>query len=380
MSRMRRHVLRTLYLAPLAIACGADSDGTCQDVSAGTQEPVELAATAVQLTAQGNIQQLLVDEGDLYWYDESGAILKLPRGESRVQVLRPGPGGFTGDLERSSVEYGRTIHGFTSDAETLYWGEANRYTGVDAGAVVGVEPPGRLVSIPKNGGNEQVLLESPDRTWRPVASEGSRILLRSDNGYSELDTAIGGPAEELSFKGSLESSRVVGRRVYWTEPDQDPPNLFRANLNGGEPELVTPIEGNDFEIGPGYVLWRQESLQTEPELVLRQNFVMLDEAAGCTRALPDLGESISFTTALDDSHAYWYSFNALGAVTAATGPETAPSPSPDWPLIRVNLGTGLLERLDTPGLTLGYGSQIVGHDAGRLYVSTGIGLFAVDKP
>lgn len=377
---MGRHTLRMLYLAPLAIACGADSKAICPEVVAGTQEAIVLEATAEQLTAQGNIELLIVDEGDLYWYDDSGAILKLPRGASRVQVLRAAPGGFVGDTARRSEEYGLTINGFISDADHLYWGEASRYTGLGAGSVEGVEPPGRLLSIPKNGGSEQVLLDSAVQTWRPVGGEASRIILRSEGGYFQFDTAVGGLPKALPFDGELDTSRVVGRMLYWTELGQDRQTLFRTGLDEGEPERVAQIEGSDFEVGSGYILWRQESLQTEPELVLRQNLVMLDEATGCERALPDLGESISFTMAVDGNHAYWYSFNAIGGEPASTVGEAPAEPSPAWPLIRVNLTTGLLERLDVPELSLDYGSQIVGQDSGRVYISTSIGLFAVNKP
>jgi hypothetical protein len=156
--------------------------------------------------------------------------------------------------------------------------------------------------------------------------------------------------------------------------------LLRVDFDGAKAEVVTHIEGGDFEVGPDYVLWRQESLQTEPKLVLEQNFVMLDERSRCTRVLPGLGESISFTTALDDEYVYWYSFNALGSVADTSEGESATSSEPGMPLVRVNLEDGTLQRLDTPGFSLGPGSQIVGHDAARLYVSTAQGLVAVRKP
>jgi hypothetical protein len=112
-----------------------------------------------------------------------------------------------------------------------------------------------------------------------------------------------------------------------------------------EEVLLQSIEGSVFEVGPDYVLWPQESLRTEPE----------------------------FTTALDDDYVYWYSFNALGAVAITSEGESVTSDAPRTPLVRVNLEDGALQRLDTPGFSLGQESQILGHDAAQLYVSTARG-------
>jgi hypothetical protein len=333
----------------------------------------------MQLSDEGNIELLLIEDGDLFWYNHSGAILKLPRGESRPIELRPAPGGFVGDPARPSIDFGLAIDGFIGDQERLYWGEANRYTGIDSGSVVGLDPPSRLLSIAKAGGPEQVLLQSTEDTLRPVAVDGKRIIVRSSDGYHQLPESAS-RLESLMANVSLETSRVIGDKIYWTESDHEEPLLFRVDFDGTTPEVVARIEGSDFEVGPDYVLWRQERLQTEPELILKQNFVMYDEGAGCTRVLPGLGESISFTTALDDEYVYWYSFNALGAVTNSSEGESAMSNVPTMPLVRVDRETGALQRLDTPGFKLGPGSQILGHDAAQLYVSTAQGLVAVRKP
>lgn len=369
--------LRLLACASAVVSCGGEAEEKCSQFRTDTVGLDVVETTTMQLSEGGSVEALIIADGDLYWYNDSGAIFKLPRGESRPMELRPAPGGFVGDAKRSSSDFAVAIDGFVSDEERLYWGEANRYIGPDSGSVVGLEPPSRLLSIAKTGGPDRVLLQSTDDTLRPVAVDGVRIIVRSSDGYYQL-TENASHLEPLRANASLDTSRVVGDRIYWTEPAQDEPQLFRVDFDGAKPEVVTRIEGSDVEVGPDYVLWRQETLQTEPELVLEQNFVMLDEHSGCTRTLPGLGESISFTTALDDDSVYWYSFNALGAVTVTSEGES--SAAPVMPLVRVNLGNGALQRLDTPGFNLGPGSQIVGHDAAQLFVSTAQGLVAVEKP
>jgi hypothetical protein len=371
---------RILILVQCALACGADSEATCPPFPSREQAVLSVVeTTATQLTRQGPVEVLLVEQGALYWYDERGAILKLVQGESQPVELRSAPGGFVGDLERASMDFGLTIDGFTSDTEHLYWGESSRYTGPDAGFVSGFSPPGRLLSIPKSGGQERLLLESPDRTLQPVVVETSRVIVRSSDGFHQL-ARDASQLEPIQAQPPVEASRVIGSQIYWTEPDGENSRLLRVGFDQVEPILVARIEGSDFEVGPGYVLWRQEQLQTEPRLVLEQNFVLLEHAEACTRSLPGLAESISFTTALDDQYVYWYSFNALGSVTDTSEGETPATLAPDMPLVRVSLKTGALQQLNTPGFTLSPGSQIVGHDAERVYVSTQQGLTAIQKP
>jgi hypothetical protein len=374
--QLLRAPLFTLSLA----ACAADGNGSCLAFPSEAQpNSSAVATTTLQMTDRGPVELLLVDAGDLYWYDEKGSILKLPRGEPRPLELRAAPGGFVGDSQRASRDSGLSIDGFTSDAEHLYWAEASRYTGPDSGFVVGFSPPSRLLAVAKNGGQAQVLLESMDRTLRPVAVESGRIIVLSNDGFYEL-ARDASQLVPIRANPPVEGSQVVGNQIYWTESGLEEPRLLRARFDQAQPDVVADIEGSDFEVGPGYVLWRQERLRTEPELVLEQNFVLLDESTGCVQALPGSGESISFSTALDDEYIYWYSFNALGSVTDSSAAGLAPTPIPEMPLIRTSLRTGALERLQTPGFSLSLGDQIVGQDSEQLYVSTSQGLTAIRKP
>jgi len=160
---LRLGLLGALVLLASTTACGEE---TCSPFPSGVQRPATVETSAALLTDGGPVDVLLVDDGDLYWYDASGAILKLPRGGSVPLELRPAQRAFVGDSARAAMDFGLTIDGFTSDAEHLYWGEASVFTGVDAGFVVGFAPPGRLLSIDKNGGEQRVLLESAERTLR----------------------------------------------------------------------------------------------------------------------------------------------------------------------------------------------------------------------
>jgi hypothetical protein len=178
--------LRILVSASAIASGGGDAEKNCSQFPSGTAELEVVETTTTQLSDGGHIEVLIVGDGDLYWYNDAGAILKLPRGESRPIELRSAPGGFVGDAARLSTDFGVSINGFVSDQERLYWGEANRYTGLDSGSAVGFEPPSRLLSIAKTGGSEEVLLQSTDGTLRPVAVDGDRVIVRSSNGYFQL--------------------------------------------------------------------------------------------------------------------------------------------------------------------------------------------------
>jgi hypothetical protein len=370
-----------ILVTATCLACG-EAASVCPSLGAGIKQPVEVEARATRLTTGGNIDALIVDEAGLYWYDASGAIFSLPRGQSQPVELRPAPA--PGELEPGDATEVFSILGFTSDGERLYWGEGFRYAGVDAGGVEGYKPPGRLMSMPKSGGSATVVIELADSTIEPLRVEGTRSIVRLDGveaGLYKLDL-LHQHLERLPAPVPADSGRVVGNHVYWTEPDEKQSRLYRAGFDAAPPELITTIEGNDFEVGPDYILSQEERHIVAPQPVLDQNFVLHDDATGCTQPLPGVGETLSFSRALDAQHVYWYSFNGLAPVSACTDPGCAEPPPAEasMPLLRVNLDTGLLERLDTPGFELLPTSQILGQDAQSLYISTASGLVAVTKP
>jgi hypothetical protein len=372
----------------LMLACGGDANENCPAFSSGTQTPIEVETAVTRLPGGANIPALIVDDSALYWYDETTAIWRLPRGATQPVELRPAPmQPVTSDTQPSS-ELMIFVNGFASDADFLYWGLAYRYVGFDAGFVSGFSPPGALLTISKSGLSPTTLAEFPDRTIAPLAAAEGRVIVRMDGpaaGIYSFEVA-GARLQPLPSSAPTETTRVIDGSLYWTEQVQANPRLMRASVDDTEPEVVANLENGDFEVGPGYVLWRQERTHIEPELVLEQNFVKQDEATGCIQPLPGTGETISFTTALDAQHVYWHSYNGLGSISNPTPADgeaqpNAPRPRlPIQPMIRVNLQTGTLQRLRTPGFAAELGDQIVGQDSEHVYVTTNSGLVAVKKP
>jgi hypothetical protein len=232
------------------------------------------------------------------------------------------------------------------------------------------------MSMPKAGGTPVALLELPRDTVAPVGVGAERLIVSvpaRDGSFSELAKG-GGQLSELA-PGVPAEGKLVGGRFYWLETaDNGETRLHRAQLDGSSSAVLARIDGTEFEVGPSYVLWKREHLVTSPRLLLEQNFVMLDEGAGCIRTLPGVGESISFQVALDGTHAYWHSYNAVGAVSSE-----GPLPPP-MPLYRVNVQSGAIQHIETPGFEAAFPSAIAAQDAERIYVAGPSALFAVEKP
>jgi hypothetical protein len=148
--------------------------------------------------------------------------------------------------------------------------------------------------------------------------------------------------------------------------------LLRDRLDGAAPEVVTELENNTFWAGPGYVLSLREQL-VEPDLTVSQSFVIHEETADAARPLPGMGETISLSAALDERHAYWFSF-------AGEGPTRLPPENPLLRLVRVDVHSGALTLLNTPALPSDSGASIVGQDAGHIYLRRGEMLVAIEKP
>jgi len=184
-----------------------------------------------------------------------------------------------------------------------------------------------------------------------------------------------GQLSELAPSPPASWSRQLGEAFYWVDGPQTglaSSNLLRARLPELEPEVVHQIQGGVFDVGPGYVLWRQGVVEDERLAVLGQNFVLLNEATGCVQEIPGIGETISFRPALDATYAYWQR-----SVAGYAGDSPA---LPLTPLYRTNLREGTTELLETPGLSLELGSWIVGQDQDEIFIATESGLVAIAKP
>ena len=367
---------RTVLLGcALALVCACAQADSCPAISSRTVEPAVVETSAEVLSSTPGIAQLLVSDGALYWHD-GAAISSLLPGQAQASVLYA----LAQETAAAAAPFGseqRAITGLLADADHLYWSEGSYYTG---GFVLGYSPPGRLLSMPKAGGPVQVLLDLPDRAVTPVAIDDASVIVQTSGAapgyyrFSKLDQALA----PLVTPALYETSRVIGDKVYWTEPGVDNPQLFRSSIEATERESIARIESGDYDVGPGYVLWRHDRLLTEPELLLEQNFVIWRADSGCVQALPGSGESISYATARDGRYVYWHSFNALGSVSQSS--EGVATPLPEMPLERLDLNNGRLERLEASGFRFIVGDQILGLDGDRLFVATQAGLVAVRTP
>lgn len=353
------------------VGCAGDASEACDGVPS-CAEPELAARGAVQarvrVLAKASINSfsvtplaphLLADESGVYWYEEDGAVFTQPRGESQVVQLRRG-------LEPSGSETRlRLVHGMAAGAERVYLGEAYLETNViDHFPVPNFEPPGRLLSVPKQGGAATVLVELDDAVITPVATDGARLIVfvqRDSGGFYALDESSP-ELEPLPVRSQFFSARRLDDTLFWSDGEY-PPSLLRSGFDDPAPELVMALESNDFGIGAGYLLARRG-----------ESLVLHDLGADRGRMLPSLGGAILSQTALDAEHAYWIVYDATNTT------EAADVAAPQAALMRGSLVTGASTRLELPDVALQGLVSIVGQDSETLYVVSDDTLLAVEKP
>ncbi len=235
-------------------------------------------------------------------------------------------------------------------------------------------PPGLLYSAQKAGGSAELLLELEDEILTPLAAtqqgvvilSGERLYLVGDDGVELLEHI---PPLSIAY-----DVQVADGRAYWSNwgSVREPTELFAADLAGGEPEVVTEINGS-FTVGHGRVLWKTETVVNDP-LVQVEVLFMLDLDTGCVTELPSRGESMS-TVMLDAGHVYWKSFNSLGN----SGEDGCVLP---LPLLRANLTSGALEELSVEGFDITLCTDLVAQNDETLFMRTwpDQSLIAIDKP
>jgi hypothetical protein len=349
MNRGNRAMRRGLALLSVAsafggVACAGDSRsgrwGELTSVDARVDVLVSDAEVAGTFTPL--VDSFIADDSGVYWYDGRGAVFARRDGDAEVAQLKP-------PLARPPGEYFLEFAiGMADDEARLYVGQAFLETNVvDHFPVPEFVPPGRLVVIPKNGDPPTVVVELEDATITPVASDATRIIVfveGANGGYYQL------------LRSSLELERL---------PLQAP---FYSSYRDGD---ANPERG-EIDVGPGYALTRQERL-VEPDFRVEQNFVLHDIATGDERPLPGMGEPLSFETALDARHAYWFSYGG------GRPGELAPT-EPRVQLARVDIESGALTLLNTPGFQSDSGAHLVGQTADRLFVATAGQILAIEKP
>ncbi len=367
---MPRQCLWASAACGLLVACGnAPEDLAHCPIAPTSGEPVVVESAATELlrwpSAASQPTLALVDESAIFWYEDNGAIWRFVKGGAAPELLRAAP--------QPPV----WLRGFVADADRIYWGEAELIAGFEPTPV----PPGRLWSADKTNFDASLLLEVADAVVIPAGVADANVYAQResfDGAFFSVAVAGGATSEVPSIPVS---ARLFGDRFYWVEPgaDEEGGRLWRARSSDLTPRSLGPIEGSEIDVGPEHVLWHRDRYDNGPPQVLYQSFVLIDERRGCTANMPAAGESISFATAVDAEHVYWHSFNKLGSVTEYA--DGRPSPAlPDFPLYRMHLDTGRIQRIDTPGFSSPAHSFVVGQDAENIYVTTPEALIAIRKP
>lgn len=345
------------------------SAARCPTFAGGVQEPSEAQATFERVPGAVNVEWAYADESGVYWIDFDGGIFGVKSGATSATTFRPAP----------STPGSRL--GLIGDANRLYWTEAGAYElpALEPGPP---PPPGRLMTVSKDGGADELVVESPSLVLTPLGVDPSgRVFVTSGDGYLNEVTASG-VLERVPNIPQVEGGglQMVDGRAYWIAyeeaGDETVPALYAGTPGSGAPLRLRQIEDNlgivPFVAGRGVVLWAPGETRFDP-LLLVQRFMMLNENTGCVQALPSVELSIG-QTLIDGHHVYWQSFNALG--------NSSPSQPDDLaPVLRVDLRTGRFEHVATPGLEITVASGLAAQNADTLYVrSPDASLFGVRKP
>lgn len=351
------------------MACASDSGsdqwGDLTSVDARVDVVVSEAEVAAEFIPPA--ESFVADDSAIYWYDSRGAVFARRAENPEVVQLRPALARPAGE---SLVEF---PIGMAEDDERLFVGQAFLQTGVTDFFPLQFEPPGRLVVIPKDGSPPTLVVELPDATIRPIASDATRVIVIVEGAnagfYQLIRSSL--ELERLPVRAPIDARYSGGDTLYWSS-GSSMLELFRSRFDDDAPARVGDMERTEIDVGPGYALTRQERL-VEPENVVAQNFVLHDAATGRARALPGMGETISLETALDARHAYWFSY-------AGEGPGRLAPVDPVFRLVRVDIETGALTLLNTPGLRLDPGARMIGQDADQLYIDNAGQILAIEKP
>lgn len=332
----------------------------CPLFEGGVKEPSLRETSQVAVPGSENAAQAIADDDGLFWRDDVGAVRGLV--DSEQIELRP------------AVDDLRAAMGMLTDGTALYFAEAGPPWSGPPEEPSDPPPPGRLYSVPKTGGTVELLLELDDAILTPLAVTERGVVIQSDERlYVVADEAV----ELLEHIPPIPTSydlQVSDGRAYWSNWSsvREPTELFAVDLDGGEPEVVTEINGT-FTVGHGRVVWKTETVVEEP-LVLVNELFMLDLDTGCVTELPSRGESMG-TPVLDANHLYWKSYNGLDD----GGEDVCSTP---LPLIRASLTSGALEELQVDGFDVTLCTDFMAHDEDTLFMRTwpAQSLVAIDKP
>jgi hypothetical protein len=367
-------------------AAPADSSNSCTVL-----KPSELSTldADVHVLASGDTlgspagslaRALLPDAGDVYWYDAHGSVFVERQGDGRVVELRHG--------EPPTETHDEAGLGLAANEEAVFVGYALRWSNAIDYLPLEYSPPGRLLSISKQDGRSEVLLELPNTWMAPITADAGRVIVfavsedgGSSPGMGFYEVPLAAPAlvplpllrpsatardsSEFASASVFTGGQLADGKVYWTDARGA---MLRAGFDAAEPEVAMQgLADYFFSVGAGRIM-------TTEDVVLPgyyyggKDFVVSDDA-GCRSVLGPRGHSVR-TAALDERFAYWSRSTAAGRQWAAG----------DVELRRIDLENGAVARLNTPGFTPPGDLDIVGADDTRLFVRSGDTLISLRKP
>jgi hypothetical protein len=383
------------WAVALSACSGAEEDVPDRSSSCTVLEPGELATVDadVHVLASGDAlgvtfgplsRSLLPDAGDVYWFNDHGSLFVERQGDGGAVELRPAD-------PASGTRYQVGL-GLAANADQLFVGYGLRSgPGIDALPSLEFAPPGLLLSISKKDARSEVLLEMPDHLIAPITANAERVIVFvldfgedvvNPRGFYQVPLAAPrleplamSPASSTSWFNTdmnaamapFVNGQLVDDQLYWVSDDY-PRRLLRAGFDDAEPEVLLQVPNDyTFSAGPGYIM-------TEEDVLLPgyhyggKDFVVSDDT-GCRSVRGPRAASVQ-GTALDAEHVYW---------SGGTPSGFEPRPG-DVQLTRVDVESGAVTRLNTPGFTPSSYMSIANHDDTRVFLFNNDTLVSVRKP
>jgi hypothetical protein len=328
---------------------------------------------------------LLPDSGDVYWYDAHGSVFVERQGGGRVVELRHG--------EPPAKTHHEVGLGLAANGERLFVGHALRWSNAIDYLPLEYSPPGRLLSISKQDGLSEVLLDLPNTWMAPITADAERVIVfavgeegGSAPGMGFYEVPLAAPAlvplplvgpsstardrSEFAPASVFTGGQLADGQVYWlgrpVTTYRAP--LLRAGFDDAEPEVAMQGLGDYFfSVGAGRIMTTEDVVL--PGYYYGGKDFVVSDGAGCRSVLGPRGYSVR-GAALDEQFAYW-------SRTTAAGRQWAPA---DVELRRINLENGAVARLNKPGFIPPGDLDIVGADETRLFIRSGDTLISLRKP
>jgi hypothetical protein len=329
----------------------------CPYFDGGTQTPSDVTTNVDAIPVDENFFDAFADEDGLYLFQIDGSIRVVKQGETEQTELVPA---------QVAVGSALLFNGAFAVGDTLFW---SAYQGSDPTTT-------KVLSVSKLDGQVQQIAHLDDDEYRLVSVLQGATIVKND--YDEVFAIDDqGTRRQLDqIQGNTGYLGLVGDELYYSTWQAHGVKLFSATLPDGASSQRAALEGSfsyDFLVNEKYGLWRTTEVIRAPATEV-DRFVLVDLASGCVTELPGVDSSVN-DPRLDAHHVYWSSYNRLHE---GQGPYAARA----MDLLRVNLDTGVLERLVAPDYALTDSDVFVAESNTTIYLNRrdeGV-ILAITKP